>query len=91
MPTSEALPSERISTLGTVQEGAPVLSGPTLPFDLPHEADDARQIVAELQSAMPRVTGHLAGLLYRSRMLPGTQPIPVTQYRGTGQQWNYPA
>ncbi|PSR62128.1 formylmethionine deformylase [Nocardia sp. MDA0666] len=189
MPTSEVLPSERMSAIGIVQEGDPVLSGSTQPFDLPREADDARRVIAELQSAMTRVADthtfskgmgiaapqigiprsaavvrapdqtlitllnptiidqsvetdvqyegclsffdvrgkvprplaihvehvdidgneqitvferglarlvaheidHLNGLLYRSRMLPGTQPIPVAQYRGTGQQWNYPA
>ncbi|MFZ3492115.1 peptide deformylase [Streptomyces sp. 5.8] len=32
---------------------------------------------------------HLYGLLYRDRMLPGTAPIPVEEYRGTGQTWNY--
>jgi peptide deformylase len=32
---------------------------------------------------------HLAGKLYRSRMEPGTQPIPVEEYRGTGQSWTY--
>ncbi|MGW2183264.1 peptide deformylase [Streptomyces sp. NPDC001732] len=32
---------------------------------------------------------HLDGKLYRSRMKPGTQPIPVEEYRGTGQNWTY--
>ncbi|MFD3940680.1 peptide deformylase [Streptomyces sp. NPDC058611] len=32
---------------------------------------------------------HLDGKLYRSRMDPGTQPIPVEEYRGTGQNWTY--
>ncbi len=32
---------------------------------------------------------HLFGVLCRDRMRPGTQPIPVTEYRGTGQQWTY--
>lgn len=32
---------------------------------------------------------HLDGKLYRSRMDPGAQPIPVEEYRGTGQNWTY--
>lgn len=32
---------------------------------------------------------HLDGKLYRTRMDPGTQPIPVEEYRGTGQRWTY--
>lgn len=189
MPASEVLPSEKMSALGIIQEGDPILTCAARPFDLPHEADDARRVIAELQSAMTRIAGvhtfskgmgiaapqigipraaavvcapdqtlitllnptiieesidsdtqyegclsffdvrgkvprplaihvehvdidgtvqitvferglarlvaheidHLAGLLYKSRMLAGTQPIPVSQYRGTGQQWSYPA
>ncbi|MGP4112301.1 peptide deformylase [Streptomyces sp. 4N509B] len=32
---------------------------------------------------------HLHGVLYRSRMRPGVEPIPVEEYRGTGQNWRY--
>jgi peptide deformylase len=32
---------------------------------------------------------HLGGVLYRERMRPGLEPIPVEEYRGTGQQWTY--
>ncbi|MCC2275454.1 peptide deformylase [Streptomyces sp. ET3-23] len=32
---------------------------------------------------------HLDGKLYRNRMDPGTQPIPVEEYRGTGKNWTY--
>ena len=32
---------------------------------------------------------HLFGTLYRARMRPGAEPIPVSKYRGTGQQWTY--
>ena len=32
---------------------------------------------------------HLHGTLYRSKMRPGVQPIPVSEYRGTGQTWQY--
>ncbi|MET8683608.1 peptide deformylase [Streptomyces sp. NPDC004732] len=32
---------------------------------------------------------HLDGVLYRERMRAGVVPIPVEEYRGTGQQWSY--
>ncbi|MGZ3140562.1 peptide deformylase [Lentzea chajnantorensis] len=32
---------------------------------------------------------HLFGVLYRARMRPGVEPIPVSQYKGTGSQWTY--
>lgn len=32
---------------------------------------------------------HLAGVLYRERMRRGITPIPVEEYRGTGQKWTY--
>jgi len=47
--------SEKMRRLGIVQEGDPVLRERARPFQLPEEAEDARRIVAELQSAMERV------------------------------------
>ncbi|MCZ0974146.1 peptide deformylase [Streptomyces noursei] len=32
---------------------------------------------------------HLDGLLYTARMLPGSEPIPVEEYRQTGRAWVY--
>ncbi|KOT94511.1 formylmethionine deformylase [Streptomyces rimosus subsp. pseudoverticillatus] len=32
---------------------------------------------------------HLHGRLYRSRMREGVEPIPVSEYRGTGRSWQY--
>ncbi|MCX4091703.1 peptide deformylase [Nocardia sp. alder85J] len=32
---------------------------------------------------------HLHGHLYLDRMKPGTEPISVEQYRGTGTNWTY--
>jgi hypothetical protein len=32
---------------------------------------------------------HLYGVLYRSRMRPGSRPIPVADYKGTGHKWRY--
>lgn len=34
---------------------------------------------------------HLHGVLCHDHLKPGTQPIPVEQYRGTGSSWHYPA
>lgn len=34
---------------------------------------------------------HLHGLLYRARMQDGVEPIPVSEYRGTGSRWDYGA
>jgi peptide deformylase len=180
-------PSERMSALGIVQEGDPILVEPAQLFSLPEEAEDARRVVAQLVSTLERVSqvhtfakgmglaapqigigrsaavvrtpngqlitllnpriidqssevddqyegclsffdvrgmvprpsmievehqdidgdiritefehglarlvaheiDHLFGLLYRSRMRPGIEPIPVSQYKGTGQQWGY--
>lgn len=32
---------------------------------------------------------HLDGVLYVSRMTPGTEVITVAEYKGTGQGWQY--
>lgn len=32
---------------------------------------------------------HLHGVLYRSRMRGGAQPLPVGEYRGSGSGWSY--
>jgi peptide deformylase len=32
---------------------------------------------------------HLSGMLYRSRMKVGIEPIPVSKYKGTGKRWDY--
>jgi peptide deformylase len=179
--------SEAMRSLGIVQEGDPILNQPTRPFALPEEAEDARRVIAELQSVMERVLtvhtfakgvgiaapqigidraaaivrtsngetvtllnprvideslqsdeqyegclsffdvrgmvprpltlevehqgidggrritvfqrgvarlvaheiDHLNGILYRQRMRPGIEPIPVTEYEGIGQGWTY--
>ncbi|MFE0651022.1 peptide deformylase [Streptomyces sp. NPDC059534] len=181
--------SGRMQAIGIVQEGDPILTTPARLFSLPDEAEDARRVVAELNSAADRASGvhnfgkgmgiaapqiginraaaiirtpegesitlfnpriieegggfdeqyegclsffdvrgmvprpmslsvehtdidgqqritifergharlvahevdHLHGQLYRSKMRPGVQPIPVSEYRGTGSQWSYQA
>jgi hypothetical protein len=32
---------------------------------------------------------HLSGVLYRARMRPGVEPVPVAKYRGRGSAWRY--
>lgn len=185
---SEHSPTATMTALGVVQEGDPILARLTRPFDLPTEAEDARRVVAELQSSIERISevhnfgkgigiaapqigidrsaalirlpsgdtitflnpqvieetddvddqyegclsffdvrgmvprplaihvehqdvngdthitrfdrgaarlicheiDHLNGMLYKARMREGVRPIPVTEYRGGGQQWEYP-
>ncbi|MFD4912817.1 peptide deformylase [Streptomyces virginiae] len=181
--------SARMAAIGVIQEGDPILTTPARLFSLPAEAEDARRVVAELNSAAdragtvhnfgkgmgiaapqigidraaaiirtpegesitlfnPRIieesggfdeqyegclsffdvrgmvprpmslsiehtdidgqqritifergharlvaheVDHLHGQLYRSKMRPGVEPIPVSEYRGTGSQWTYQA
>lgn len=47
-------PAEKMASIGIVQEGDPVLRQLAAPFDLPAEAEDARRIVVELNSAIER-------------------------------------
>ncbi|MER6713272.1 peptide deformylase [Streptomyces sp. NPDC006386] len=181
--------SEKMRSIGVVQAGDPILTTRAREFDLPAEAEDARRVVAELNSAAeraakihlfskgmgcaapqigidraaaivrtpdgktitllnpriieesadndeqyegcwsffdvrgkvprplsitvehqdvdgePRITmfehgvarlvaheiDHLEGVLYTARMRPGVDPIPVSEYKGTGQSWSYRA
>ncbi|MCD0485626.1 peptide deformylase [Streptacidiphilus sp. ASG 303] len=186
-PAMPASASEKMRSIGVVQAGDPLLTQRARPFDLPAEAEDARRVVAELNSAAERAAGihtfskgmgcaapqigidraaaivrtpngetltllnprvieesaetdeqyegcwsffdvrgmvprplsitvehqdtdgqrritifdqgvarlvaheidHLEGVLYTTRMRPGVEPIPVSQYRGTGRIWSY--
>jgi peptide deformylase len=185
--TVKASASETMAALGVIQDGDPILSRIARTFDLPAEAEDARRVVAELNSAAGRVASahtfgkgmgiaapqigidraaaivrtvqgetitllnprvidesaesdeqyegclsffdvrgmvprplalqvehqdidgkrqitffesglarlvahevdHLYGVLYRARMRPGVEPIPISEYKGTGQSWIY--
>jgi peptide deformylase len=51
---SEPKPSEKMSSIGIVQEGDPILREVAPPFDLPAEAEDARRVIAELHAAIRR-------------------------------------
>lgn len=53
---SDMKPSERMSSIGVVQKGDPILEQVAKPFDLPAEAEDARRVVAELHAAIERAS-----------------------------------
>jgi peptide deformylase len=56
---------------------------------------NGQQYVLALANGMARLVAHevdhLNGKLYTARMGDGVSPIPVSEYRGTGHTWNYPA
>ena len=56
---------------------------------------DGDQYILALDNAMARLVAHeidhLNGRLYTSRMREDIRPIPVSEYRGTGRTWAYPA
>jgi peptide deformylase len=49
-------PSEKMRSIGILQEPHPDLHRPAAPFELPAEAEDARRVVAELHSAIARAS-----------------------------------
>ena len=50
-----AAPSEIMRKLGIVQQGEAILGRVATPFQLPADAEDARQVIAELHTAIDRV------------------------------------
>ncbi|MEV0623672.1 peptide deformylase [Nonomuraea sp. NPDC050404] len=64
-----------------------------LRLEIEHTRLDGRRVIAALDTALARLAGHeidhLYGRLYTARMRSGVTPIPVEEYRGTGQAWNY--
>jgi peptide deformylase len=63
----------------------------SLRIEIEHIRLDGLATVAVLDAGLARLAGHeidhLSGRLYTERMRPGTRPIPVEEYRGTGQAW----
>lgn len=63
-------------------------------IEVEHQDIDGTTRITMFEAGIARLVchevDHLFGTLYRSRMRPGIEPIPVSAYRGTGQQWNYP-
>lgn len=58
-----------------------------------HTDIDGQQRITIFERGHARLVAHevdhLHGLLYRARMRPGVDPIPVAEYRGTGRSWQY--
>ncbi|WP_411141271.1 peptide deformylase [Streptomyces sp. x-80] len=54
---------------------------------------DGQTLTTTYQRGLARLVhheiDHLDGMLYTARMRPGTDPIPVEQYRQTGRAWTY--
>lgn len=65
-----------------------------LAIEVEHQDVAGATTITEFRDGIARLVAHeidhLYGQLYRTRMRPGVEPIPVSQYRGTGQRWPYP-
>jgi peptide deformylase len=64
-----------------------------LAIEVEHQDIDGTTRITTFERGMARLVyheiDHLFGVLYLSRMRPGVEPIPVSKYKGTGQQWIY--
>jgi peptide deformylase len=64
-----------------------------LAIEVEHQDIDGTIKITAFERGMARLVchevDHLYGVLYLARMKPEAEPIPVSQYRGTGQQWTY--
>jgi peptide deformylase len=64
-----------------------------LAIEVEHQEIDGTTRITTFEHGMARLVyhevDHLFGLLYRSRMKPGVEPIPVSKYTGSGQRWTY--
>lgn len=64
-----------------------------LGIEVEHQDADGTMRITAFEHGVARLVfhevDHLNGVLYRERMRPGVKPIPVAQYKGTGQSWAY--
>lgn len=64
-----------------------------LSISVEHTDIDGQQRITIFERGHARLVAHevdhLHGLLYRAKMRPGVDPIPVSEYRGTGSSWSY--
>ena len=64
-----------------------------LAIEVEHQDIDGTTRITTFERGMARLVyhevDHLFGVLYPSRMRPGVELIPVSKYKGTGQQWDY--
>lgn len=62
-------------------------------IEVEHTLTDGTTAITVFTDALARLVAHevdhLYGMTYRARMLEGTSPIPVEEYRGTGKSWSY--
>jgi peptide deformylase len=65
----------------------------SLRIEVTHTELTGREHVTGFEYGMARLVyhevDHLHGMLYTARMRPGTEPIPVEEYRGAGCAWHY--
>ena len=58
-----------------------------------HQAIDGERHITIFEKGLARLVAHeidhLYGTLYTKRMRPGTALIPVSEYGGTGERWQY--
>ncbi|MFF2475111.1 peptide deformylase [Streptomyces sp. NPDC058066] len=64
-----------------------------LAISVEHQDVDGTQRITIFEHGLARLVAHevdhLHGVLYRTRMREGVNPIPVAEYRGTGSNWRY--
>lgn len=64
-----------------------------LAISVEHQDIDGTERITIFERGIARLVAHevdhLHGQLYRSRMREGVEPIPVSEYRGTGSTWQY--
>jgi peptide deformylase len=64
-----------------------------LEIEVEHQTPDGLTRIAAFERGTARLVAHevdhLQGILYRTRMKSGVEPIPVAEYKGTGRQWAY--
>ena len=64
-----------------------------LAIEVEHQEINGATRITTFERGMARLVyhevDHLFGALYRARMRPGIEPIPVSKYKGAGQQWTY--
>jgi peptide deformylase len=64
-----------------------------LAIEVEHQDIDGNVQMTAFERGIARLVchevDHLFGTLYRSRMRPGVEPIPLSKYTGTARQWTY--
>jgi len=64
-----------------------------LAIHVEHQDIDGRRHITAFERGVARLLAHeidhLEGKLYTDRMLPGVEPVPVSEYGDTGQTWRY--